>query len=55
VPNEFYNKDFKKVLKDNDIDLYSAHGDHKSAVVERFYRTLKTNMWKYFTANNTRH
>ena len=34
--------------------LYSTHGEHKSAVVERFNRTLKTNMWRRFTAENTR-
>jgi len=33
---------------------YSTHGEHKSAVVERFNKTLKTNMWKRFTAENTR-
>lgn len=52
--SEFYNKDFKKYLKDNNIDMYSSFGDHKSAVIERFNRTLKTKMWKYFTAKNTR-
>ncbi len=41
-------------LKENNIERYSTHGEHKSAVVERFNRTLKTNMWKRFTAENTR-
>src|SRR6266496_6652036 len=40
--------------KENNITRYSTHGEHKSAVVERFNRTLKTNMWKRFTAENTR-
>jgi hypothetical protein len=39
---------------ENDIVIYSTHGEHKSAVVERFNRTLKTIMWKRFTAENTR-
>ena len=52
--SEFYNRDFKKFLKENDIEMYSTHGDHKSAVVERFNRTLKEMMWKYFTSQNTR-
>ena len=26
----------------------------KAVVIERFHRTLKKTMWKYFTANNTR-
>ena len=51
---EFYNKHFDEWLKENDIVRYSTYGEHKSAVVERFNRTLKTEMWKRFTANNTR-
>ena len=41
-------------LKENNINRYSTFGDHKSAVVERFNRTLKEKMWKRFTAENTR-
>jgi len=41
-------------IKENNIIRYSTHGDYKSAVVERFNRTLKTTMWKRFTAVNTR-
>ena len=41
-------------IKENDIIRYSTYGEHKSAVVERFNRTLKTIMWKRFTAENTR-
>jgi hypothetical protein len=41
-------------LKENNINRYSTHGEHKSAVVERFNRTLKEIMWKRFTAENTR-
>ena len=51
---EFYNKLMTEWLKENNIIRYSTHGEHKSAVVERFNRTLKTNMWKRFTAENTR-
>ena len=51
---EFYNKDMTQWLKDNDIVRYSTHGEHKSAIVERFNRTLKTKMWTRFTAENTR-
>ena len=51
---EFYNKNMDEWLKKNNIIRYSTHGEHKSAVVERFNRTLKTNMWKRFTAENTR-
>ena len=51
---EFYNKNFDDWLKENNIVRYSTFGEHKSAVVERFNRTLKENMWKRFTAENTR-
>jgi hypothetical protein len=51
---EFYNKDMDAWIKENNITRYSTHGEHKSAVVERFNRTLKAIMWKRFTAENTR-
>src|SRR5271155_4269737 len=51
---EFYNKNVDEWLKENNIIKYSTFGEHKSCVVERFNRTLKTNMWKRFTAENTR-
>jgi len=50
---EFYNKDLKKLLSENDIEYFSTHSEKKASVVERFNRTLKTRMWKYFTANET--
>src|SRR6201995_1012763 len=51
---EFYNKDVNNWLKENNIIMYSTYSEHKSAVVERFNRTLKEMMWKKFTAENTR-
>ena len=51
---EFYNKIMDEWLKENNINRYSTFGEHKSAVVERFNRTLKEKMWKRFTAENTR-
>jgi len=51
---EFYNKYMDEWLKENNITRYSTHGEHKSAVVERFNRTLKTKKWKRFLAENTR-
>ena len=50
---EFYNKTFKKYLEQNDIQMYSTHNEGKAVVVERFNRTIKTRMWKYFSANST--
>ena len=50
---EFYNRVFRSWLKDRDIEMYSVHNEGKAVVVERFNRTLKEWMWKYFSANNT--
>src|SRR5437870_10789801 len=51
---EFYNKDVNHWLKENNIIMYSTYSEHKSCVVERFNRTLKEQMWKQFTSENTR-
>ena len=39
--SEFYNNNFKKLLKDNDITTYSAHNEAESVFTERLIRTLK--------------
>ena len=51
--SEFYNKTFKKWLNDNNIEMYSTFNEGKAVVIERFNRTLKNKMFKYFTANGT--
>ena len=50
---EFYNQNLESVLKKHDIQIYSTHNDEKCSVVERWNRTIKTQLWKYFTANGT--
>lgn len=50
---EFYNKSMKELLAKNHVVLYSTENEEKSSVAERWNRTMKRNMWKYFTANNT--
>ena len=50
---EFYNKNVYKLLKENDIEIYSTHNDEKCSVIERWNRTIKTKLWKYFSANGT--
>ena len=45
---EFYNKDVKDL-----IELYSTENEEKSSVVERWIRTMKEKMWKYFSAKST--
>jgi hypothetical protein len=52
--SEFYNKTFEKLLKTHNIVMYSTYSNNKSVVVERFNRTLKTNMFRLFTQNNNR-
>jgi len=46
---EFYNSSMTAWINNNGITRYSTHGAHKSAIVERFNRTLKTKMWRKFT------
>lgn len=50
---EFKNKIFQKFLKQNDIKFFTTFNATKASVVERFNRTLKSKMWKYFTSKNT--
>ena len=63
---EFYNVGVRELLRSHDIDYFSMQSDKKAAIVERFNRTLKTMMWKYFYSkgfterltknyNNTKH
>ena len=46
---EYYNKDVRKLF-----ELYSTENEEKSCVIERFNRTIKEKLFKYFSANNTR-
>jgi transposase InsO family protein len=46
---EFVNHKMKKWLEENDIEMYHTYGEHKSAMIERFNRTLKTKMWQKLT------
>ena len=47
---EFYNKNVKAL----GVELYSTENEEKSCVVERWNRTMKEKMFKYFSANSTR-
>ena len=51
---EFYNKDFKRLLAAESIELYSTENEEKSCIIERFNRTIRQIMYQYFTANTTR-
>ena len=50
---EFYNSNFKQLLKKYDIHLYSTDSDTKAAIAERFIRTLKELIIRYMDDNNT--
>jgi hypothetical protein len=50
--SEFYNSDFKKLLKKHDIKMYSTKSELKACIVERFNRTLKERMWRFFNESN---
>ena len=45
---EFYKEDVK-----DSIELYSTENEEKSSVVERWIRTMKEKMWKYFSVKST--
>ena len=53
--SEFIGSTFQNMLKKHGIKFYTSENeDIKAAVVERFNKTLKTKMYKYFTFKNTR-
>jgi len=53
---EFLNAIFQRMLAVNDIHWYSTENeDIKASIVERFNRTLKTKMSRYFTYKNLPH
>jgi len=52
---EFLNSTFQSMLQRRGIHFYTSENeDLKASVVERFNRTLKTKMYRYFTRANTR-
>ena len=40
----------KSFLHNKNIEMYSTHNEGKSAVAERFIRTLKNKIYKYMTS-----
>jgi hypothetical protein len=51
---EFYNTIFDTLMKKYKIKKYSTYTTTKACIVERFNRSLKTNMYKEFTARGSR-
>ena len=51
---EFKNNFFLKYCTDNDIKVFFCKGDsHKLGIINRFHRTLKDKLLKYFTSQDT--
>jgi transposase InsO family protein len=51
---EFVNTTVQRYLKQKGMHFHTTHNpDIKGAVIERFNRTLKSKMYRYFTRNNT--
>lgn len=50
---EFENKEFKSLLAKHDIKMYHTENEEKSAIVERFNRTLNQKMKVQFEARQT--
>ena len=40
----------KSWLKENNIQMYSAHNERKNVLAKRFIRTLNINIYKYMTS-----
>ena len=51
--SEFLNAQVQRFLKEQKIEFFTTNSEMKAAIVERFNRTLKGKMWKFFTAKNT--
>ena len=51
---EFLNRPLQRLLKEYGVHHFTTHNeDTKASIVERYNRTLKTRMWRYFTKNQT--
>ena len=50
---EFDNKLFRNLLEEKNVHMYWTENEEKSCIVERWNRTIKSKMWKYFTKNRT--
>ena len=51
---EFYNKNVREVLDEHHIHHYSIKTKMKASVVERFNRTIRNKLEKYFVKKNTK-
>ena len=47
--SESYNNSFKKLLKENNIEMHSTYNEGNSGLAERFLKTLKNKIYKHIT------
>lgn len=52
--NEFFNIHCKNYFEKHKIKHYYTHSGLKASIVERFNKTLKDKMWRYFTMTGTK-
>ena len=50
--SEFLNRACQKLLKEHNVQFYTLNSELKASVVERFNRTIREKMWRYFTYTN---
>ena len=51
---EFRNKTFQSFLRKSNIDFFTTENDDiKASIAERFNRTIKEKLWRYFTKTNS--
>ena len=51
--SEFTNKKVQTFLRKHNVHFFTTDSEQKASIVERFNRTLKTRMFKFFTHANT--
>jgi len=49
---EFLGKECQKFLKKHGVNFYFLNSEMKASTVERFNRTIKEKMWRYFTKSD---
>jgi Integrase core domain/Chromo (CHRromatin Organisation MOdifier) domain len=52
--SEFLCAPVQRLLRVKGVQHFTSESDKKAAVVERFNRTIKTRLWTYFTAKQTK-
>lgn len=48
---EFYNNSFQLLMRSYNINHYSSFSTKKASIVERLIKTIKNNLYKYFSLN----